>query len=212
MKVFAVLLLLGILVGAFADPVKLDDNSAGTLDLLDEKVDVPDEDETVDEEPARAEDTETKDGTEEEDPKEAESDNVEETELADKQEDSRRNRLRLCSVECSHSCTYYKWFFWNKGCSCYRCPAGYYRKCGKKVRRCDGRFCYYRSPCFCELVPRQGFCDRFPFYACRVLKDCVNGKCSTLRKCYCDCRKGTVRWCFSSSRWCLCRRPRRRWG
>eukprot|EP00795_Rhopilema_esculentum_P002934 gene2934-1181_t len=112
MKVFAVLLLLGILVGAFADPVKLDDNSAGTLDLLDEKVDVPDEDETVDEEPARAEDTETKDGTE---------------------EDSRRNRLRLCSVECSHSCTYYKWFFWNKGCSCYRCPAGYYRKCGKKA-------------------------------------------------------------------------------
>ncbi|XP_065062805.1 uncharacterized protein LOC135689490 [Rhopilema esculentum] len=277
MKIFAVLLLLGILVGAFADPVHPDEDAAEGVDLLAEEGDSPDEDEAVGEDPISEEDTETEDeeGDTEEDPKSFESDVVEDSELADEQEDPRKRlilcsvrrshvcyyyrrwfrpitkcscsrcprhysrecgkkvqkcrrrrscfytsrcsckeikrRRRECSVHRSHSCTYYKWFFWNKGCSCYRCPAGYYRKCGKKVRRCDGRFCYYRSPCSCKLVPRKRNCHRFLFHACSYLKDCVNGKCSTLRKCYCDCRKGTVHTCFRHGL-CACRRPRRRWG
>eukprot|EP00795_Rhopilema_esculentum_P016296 gene16296-7682_t len=93
MKVFAVLLLLGIVVSAFADPVQLDDDSAESVDLLADEGDAPDENGAVDEDPASEDNTEANDDTEgdveedtEEDPKEVESDNVEDTELTDEQD------------------------------------------------------------------------------------------------------------------------------
>eukprot|EP00795_Rhopilema_esculentum_P002933 gene2933-1180_t len=94
MKIFAVLLLLGILVGAFADPVHPDEDAAEGVDLLAEEGDSPDEDEAVGEDPISEEDTETEDeeGDTEEDPKSFESDVVEDSELADEQDGSVRSR------------------------------------------------------------------------------------------------------------------------